>query len=137
MDILAPRVRIPDAEPTKALDLYAVTPWKNLPLASGWSNVGGLDATAQYRLTPGGRVACKGLIQQTGLLALGGLIATFPVGFRPLERRSINIGLSVGTAVSIQKFFLLANGQLTYQGASLTLSTIQISLEPIEFDAEQ
>lgn len=115
------------------------TVWASLPLANGWANAGGTDATAQYRLTPGGRVVCKGLIQQTALLVVGALIATLPTGFRPLERRSLSVGINAAqlSAINVQRFYLLPNGQLTYQGTALNLALIQISLEQIEFDAEQ
>lgn len=136
VELRDPNVFIPGPDATGLYNLYGVTPWKNLPLASGWSNVSG-NATAQYRLTPGGRVVVKGLIQQTAILSIGATIATFPVGFRPSETRVVGLFLSSTLQLGTAKFFLSPAGVLSYQGTAIALTTIQVSLDQLEFDAEQ
>lgn len=147
MDILAPKVKIPILSNTQTvrqkadgstIETYSpdAIAWVNLPLASGWSNVSG-NATAQYRLTPGVRVTLKGMIQQTVALSTGATLATLPVGFRPLEQRTFFTTVKTSLSLGLQAIVLLPNGVLSYQGTSIVLTTIQISLEQLEWDAEQ
>lgn len=106
--------------------------WTVLPLATGWSVVSGF-ATPSYRVAPGGRVVVKGAISKSGLITQGDTIATFPVNFRPKEQR----GFSVPTAAGPITLVVKPTGEIIY-GGSLNLSgAAQLSLDSIEFDAEQ
>lgn len=138
MEILAPRVKIPDNGSSNKYDLYGVTPWVNLPLATGWSNVANY-ATAQYRLLPGGRVALKGMISKTALISAGEtIVATggLPAGFRPAATRGLFMAVSSTLSIGLQEFQIKADGSIIYQGATISLTTVRVSLEAIEFDAE-
>ncbi|HEY9642770.1 MAG TPA: hypothetical protein V6C57_19940 [Coleofasciculaceae cyanobacterium] len=106
--------------------------WTVLPLATGWSVVSGF-ATPSYRVVPGGRVVAKGAISKSGLITQGDTIATFPVNFRPKEQRGFTVPTAAGPITLVVK----PTGEIIY-GGSLNLSgAAQLSLDSIEFDAEQ
>lgn len=138
MEILAPRLKIPDNGSSNKYDLYAVTPWTNLTLGAGWSNVTGF-AVAQYRLVPGGRVVVKGLVTKTAIISAGETIVPvggIPVKYRPAEVRVFFMGVSSTLSLGLQEFQVKPDGSITYQGVTISLTTVKVSLDSFEFDAE-
>lgn len=134
VEIRDTNVLIPGPDATGLYNLYAVTPWKNIPLGTGWSNVGGNYATAQYRVVAGGRVVLKGYIQKSVALSLGETILTMPV--KPAQIRVLGItSILSNNNVALQPFELRTTGELV-SGTVVSLG-LKISLEQIEYDAEQ
>jgi hypothetical protein len=58
--------------------------WSNLTLQGGWSFYGGVYTTPQYTKSTDGMIVVKGFIKG-GTITAGTVVATLPVGYRPLQ----------------------------------------------------
>ena len=96
------------------------TPWIAPTFQNGWTNVGGVNATAAYR-----KNQYTGNVELKGFLSAGALnVAAFtlPVGYRPLEKRNFGV---FGGYVAVQ-----TDGEVQPDATN-------ISLDGIFFKAEQ
>jgi hypothetical protein len=103
--------------------------WQNLTLQNSWVNFGGANATAQCAIDKGGNTQIKGMIK-SGVVMAGTIIATLPVGYRPLQDRYFAV-LSNGAPGIVQ---VKANGDIVTVGIS---SNAWVDFGSIVFKAEQ
>lgn len=74
-------------------------PWRVLPFASGWADLGSVFVAGQFRKDPLGRVHVRGLVSKaTGIPVSDDLIATLPSGYRPSARQVFGVATCCGDA---------------------------------------
>jgi len=99
----------------------AVTPWTNLTLLNGWTNVGGFG-TAQYRKV-GDMVQLRGLV--TGG-AISAVIGNLSVGFRPIVQLTVPFAQN---GVGANYLSITPNGDISpAANGYVSLSGIQFSI---------
>lgn len=89
----------------------SVLPWVDLNLLTGWANVGGGNATAQYRKHKNGLVEIKGTVFKSSSATSGEVITTLPPSCSPLQTRSIP---SVASANTFGNFAVQPSGAIAY-----------------------
>lgn len=105
------------------------TGWATLSLVNGWGSLStSTYGSPAYRKLSSGLVVMKGLV--VGTSATDDIVATLPVGHRPVHRNLYHVGAGSNTAV--QRFDVDTNGNLITASRSGWLS-----LGPITFLAEQ
>ncbi|MCV3216028.1 phage tail repeat domain-containing protein, partial [Plectonema radiosum NIES-515] len=72
--------------------------WQELPLASGWSLYATGFASPQCRKLVGDLIEIKGVIKKSTALVTNEIIATLPIGYRPLEIMLVTTFASGGTS---------------------------------------
>lgn len=109
--------------------VHANGPWTALAYSGNWSEY---SATypARYRKLDNGLVVCKGLVKST---TSGGTIATFPVGFRPLEYQYLIAQTHDGANYVTAYMYLTPAGALVHAAGAIN----QISLVQLSWMAEQ
>jgi len=106
---------------------YTYAGWTNLTLQNGWVNFGSNWDTAQYTKSADGVVTIKGLIKN-GTASAGTLVATLPVGYRPLATTIMTLeGANTYARIDLQP-----TGQLYIDTANSTFTNLNFS-----FIAEQ
>ncbi|MDF5715377.1 MAG: SGNH/GDSL hydrolase family protein [Rhizonema sp. NSF051] len=93
----------------------SVLPWVDLNLSSGWANVGGGNATAQYRKHKSGLVEVKGTVYKTSAVTSGEAISILPPSCSPLQIRSIP---GVGSSNTFANFAIQPSGAIAYIGGN-------------------
>lgn len=102
--------------------------WSTLSTNTGWAGYGGAYGPGRYRRLPDGSVAIRDLVNRTAstTIASGEIVATLPVGYRPVTQvqQNIFVGGSSGGSLSIN---INTNGTITLTnitpGAVTYLST--------------
>lgn len=101
------------------------TPWVNLTLQNGWSaTVNGLTAatTPQYRKNEFGELELRGLLGG-GTIAQGTVIATLPVGFRPVQETRLIVAKHDGGGFAPGLMYIYPSGEIQ----SIVLSNYFVS----------
>lgn len=102
--------------------------WSTLSTNTGWAGYGGAYGPGRYRRLPDGSVAIRDLVNRTAstTIASGEIVATLPIGYRPITQvqQNIFVGGSSGGSLSIN---INTNGTITLTnitpGAVTYLST--------------
>ncbi|WP_097865821.1 hypothetical protein [Streptomyces sp. rh34] len=102
--------------------------WSTLSTGTGWAGYGGAYGIGRYRRMPDGSVVIRDLINRTASTTIpsGEIVATLPVGYRPVTQvqQNIFVGGSSGGSLSIN---INTNGTITLTnitpGAVTYLST--------------
>ncbi|WP_399554166.1 hypothetical protein OG582_40270 (plasmid) [Streptomyces anulatus] len=88
--------------------------WSTLSTNTGWAGYGGAYGPGRYRRLPDGSVAIRDLVNRTAstTIASGEIVATLPVGYRPITQvqQNIFVGGSSGGSLSIN---INTNGTIT------------------------
>lgn len=114
--------------------------WSTLSTNTGWAGYGGAYGPGRYRRLPDGSVAIRDLVNRTAstTIASGEIVATLPVGYRPITQvqQNIFVGGSSGGSLSIN---INTNGTITLTNITpgavtyLSTGTGYISLNGYQF----
>lgn len=89
----------------------APEPWKPLPLAATWSNLGGTFEGGGYRIDPTtGRVDLRGVVTSSDI-PFGSVIATLPAGYRPQHTQIFAV--ATGETFAAGRIDIGASGTIT------------------------
>lgn len=107
--------------------------WSNLSLHANVSNYSpGVWQTAQYTITPEGRVIVRGFIAGSGLTS-GSTVATLPAGYTPTYANMFSLAGYTGSAIVSVPLEVTAAGILQLSGGLAGNPTTWLSLSGIEF----
>jgi hypothetical protein len=108
-------------------DSQTLPSWGTFSLQNSWVNYGSGYNTAEFTKTSAGRVFLKGLVK-SGTATSGTVIATLPVGYRPLETLVFQVATSPNVAARID---VQADGDvIIYAGSNSWISLDTISFLP-------
>src|SRR5256885_3197274 len=107
--------------------------WTAMTLLNSWANLGAPYSAAAFRLMPDGTVALRGVIIN-GTKTDGTVVATLPVGCRPLTDKIINpVPISSGIAANSNFRVRAASGNIEIFGVSAS-TTGNCSFDTLRFD---